>query len=132
MSTFNAVALAGGRTLVTGQDDNLVQHSAILDSTQWNEIKEQQQRVAAGKEMDDAIRAFYSPLTEAAEKLKAKVTPVDEAFFVEVAEAVPAVEGKAGMQIALTRDSVILRLLESGDTSRLIWVGDTIEILALA
>lgn len=132
MSTFNAVALAGGRTLVNGQDDNFVQHSTILDSSQWEELKEVQSRIEAGKEMDDAIREFYSPLTELAEKLKAKATPVDEAFFVKVAEAVPAVEGKAGVQIALTKDSVILRLLESGDTSRLIWVGDTIEILALA
>ena len=131
MSEFNTTILAGQRVLVTGSKKN---QQTILDSTEWYSVKAHQAYHLAGDEFDAAVTAFFAPIVEAAEQANAALAESlpkrDDAFVVVLSEGIEGVEEVEPEVIQLGRDAAILRMLESGDTSRLIWVGDTIEITA--
>ena len=131
MSEFNTTILAGQRVLVTGSKKN---QQTILDSTEWDSIKAHQAFHLAGDAFDEAVTAFFAPIVEAAEKANAALAESlpkrDDAFVVVLSEGIEGVEEVEPEVVQLGRDAAILRMIESGDTSRLIWVGDTIEITA--
>lgn len=131
MSEFNTTILSGQRVLVTGSKKN---QQTILDSTEWDSIKAHQAYHLAGDAFDEAVTAFFAPIFEAAEKANAALTESlqkrDDAFVVVLSEGIEGVEEVEPEVVQLGRDAAILRMIESGDTSRLIWVGDTIEITA--
>ena len=131
MSEFNTTILAGQRVLVTGSKKN---QQTILDSTEWDSIKAHQAFHLAGDAFDEAVTAFFAPIVEAAEKaneaLAESLPKRDDAFVVVLSEGIEGVEEVEPEVVQLGRDAAILRMIESGDTSRLIWVGDTIEITA--
>lgn len=131
MSEFNTTILAGQRVLVTGSKKN---QQTILDSTEWDSIKAHQAFHLAGDAFDEAVTAFFAPIVEAAEKANAALAESlpkrDDAFVIVLSEGTEGVEEVEPEVIQLGRDAAILRMIESGDTSRLIWVGDTIEITA--
>ena len=131
MSNFNVTRLSGQRALV---QDISGTHQAILDTAQWDEIKHRLAHDDAEKDFGAAVEEFFKPLVEACdlaeEKLAATLPKTDPAFTVEIAPAVDSVEGTPAVTFVLNHDSAVLRILESGDHSRLIWVGNTIEILA--
>ena len=131
MSNFNVTRLSGQRALVHDVSNT---RRAILDTAQWDEIKHRLAYVDAEKDFGAAVEEFFKPLVEASdlaeEKLAATLPKTDPAFTVEIAPAVEGVEGTPAVTFVLNHDSAVLRILESGDHSRLIWVGDTIEILA--
>lgn len=132
MSTFNITKLAGQRVLVRGTTG---EQSEILDSTEWDEIKLHVAHHEAADAFDATVKEFFAPLLEAADaaaenlaKLAAEAN--DPAFTIVVSEGTEGVEAESAETITLSRDSAILRMIESGDTSRLIWVGSSIEIIA--
>ena len=131
MSEFNTTILAGQRVLVTGSKEN---QQTILDSTEWDSIKAHQAFHLAGDAFDEAVTAFFAPIVEAAEKANAALAESlpkrDDAFVIVLSEGTEGVEEVEPEVIQLGRDAAILRMIESGDTSRLVWVGDTIEITA--
>ena len=131
MSNFNVTRLSGQRALV---QDLSGTHQAILDTAQWDEIKHRLAHDDAEKAFGAAVEEFFKPLEEAInlaeEKLAATLPKTDPAFTVEIAPAVEGVEGTPAVAFVLNHDSAVLRILESSDHSRLIWVGNTIEILA--
>ena len=131
MSEFNTTILAGQRVLVTGSKKN---QQTILDSTEWDSVKAHQAYHLAGDAFDEAVTAFFAPIVEAAEKANAALAESlpkrDDAFVVVLSEGIEGVEEVEPEVVQLGRDAAILRMIESGDTSRLIWVGDTIEITA--
>ena len=131
MSEFNTTILAGQRVLVTGSKKN---QQTILDSTEWDSVKAHQAYYLAGDEFDAAVTAFFAPIVEAAEQANAALAESlpkrDDAFVVVLSEGIEGVEEVEPEVVQLGRDAAILRMIESGDTSRLIWVGDTIEITA--
>lgn len=131
MSEFNTTILAGQRVLVTGSKKN---QQTILDSTEWDSIKAHQAYHLAGEAYDEAVTAFFAPIVEAAEKANAALAESlpkrDDAFVIVLSEGTEGVEEVEPEVIQLGRDAAILRMIESGDTSRLVWVGDTIEITA--
>ena len=131
MSEFNTTNLAGQRVLVTGSKKN---QQTILDSTEWDSVKAHQAYHLAGDEFDAAVAAFFAPIVEAAEQANAALAESlpkrDDAFVVVLSEGIEGVEEVEPEVVQLGRDAAILRMIESGDTSRLIWVGDTIEITA--
>ena len=131
MSEFNTTILAGQRVLVTGSKKH---QQTILDSTEWDSIKAHQAYHLAGDAFDEAVTAFFAPIVEAAEKANAALAESlpkrDDAFVVVLSEGIEGVEEVEPEVVQLGRDAAILRMIESGDTSRLIWVGDTIEITA--
>ena len=131
MSNFNVTRLSGQRALVQEPGGT---HQALLDTTQWDDIKHRLAHNDAEKDFGAAVEEFFKPLVEACnlaeEKLAATLPKTDPAFTVEIAPAVEGVEGAPAVTFVLNHDSAVLRILESGDHSRLIWMGDTIGILA--
>ena len=130
MSTFNVTKLANHRVLVTGDTD--VQ-SVVFDSTEWDEIKGRQSFSQADTMFAEKIAEFFAPLTEAADAAKAlaaKENQPDEAFFVTLQKGIMPTQGENEVTAVLSKDAAILRMLDNGDTSRLIWVGASIEITA--
>ena len=131
MSEFNTTILAGQRVLVTGSKKN---QQTILDSTEWDSIKAHQAFHLAGDAFDEAVTAFFAPIVEAAEKANASLAESlpkrDDAFVIVLSEGTEGVEEVEPEVIQLGRDAAILRMIEEGNTDRLVWVGDTIEITA--
>ena len=132
MSMFNTTKLAGHRVLV---QDDIGERSEILDSAEWDEIKLHVAHHDAADAFDASVKEFFAPILEAADavgeslaKLAAEAN--DPAFTLVISEGTEGIEAEPAETITLSRDSAILRMIESGDTSRLIWVGNSIEIIA--
>ena len=137
MSTFEMKNLAGDRVLVTGTDDAGSACSTVLAPTMLRQVQQEKKIDEASDAYDAAVEAFFAPLTEAAERadaaFKAPAT-LDPAYIFVVSEGVEGVEAEAPHVHTLDQDSAVVRLLEEGQTDRLIWVktpaADVIEILA--
>lgn len=130
MSQFTMRNLTDERVMVKGRDIDGTEGETVLSAAQWNELKARADLKTAGEEFDAAVEAFYAPLLKAAEKAnKAIERPVDSLTHVVLDEGQEAVPGRAPQVVHLTRDSMVLRLLEDGNTDRLIWVDGELEIL---
>jgi len=131
--TFTTTALVGNRVLVTGTDFLGTEGKAVLDSSQWVAVNQRKQHKQATKDFDTAVEEFFAPLAEAADKAKAAIEgPVEDPItYVVIDDAVEGTQGRPAHVEKLTRDSVILRILEEDtSTTRLAWVADTLEVLA--
>lgn len=125
---FNATRLAGHRLLVTGKG----KQQAILDSTQWDHFKMADEATAQIDAYDKAVDDFFAPLVEALDAIEETAKPqLDPAFYIQVSAGTEAVEAEPPVIVVLDIDSAIARLIEIGETDRLVWVGnDRIEIKA--
>lgn len=131
-NVFNITRLAGGRALVQGTDEG---ETAILCTDEFDRLKGNTALKDAEAEFSAKVKEFFAPVTEASESFaqakKAARQVNDPAFRVVVQEAIEATAGQAERVHILGRDAAILRLIESGDTSRLLWVNGAIEITEL-
>ena len=132
---FNVTELAGHRALVTGDANQ----QCILDTTERDELRFLIENREVDQMFDEDIADFFAPLTRAAELhdrghelLAQQFNQADDpAFSLVLKEAVEGVEGVEEERVILGHDSVVLRLIDSGQTDRLVWVGnDRIEIVA--
>lgn len=125
---FNTQELAGDRLLVTGDTDQMV----VLDIEQWNSYKKSVADDGARAAYDTAIEEFFAPLVAASAKVEeADGIIIDPAMHIIVQKPTAGVESKQGIIVQLEDQSAIARLIELGETDRLIWVGDNhIAILA--
>ena len=128
MTSFDMLNLSGERVLVKGTDQFGTTGQTVLDATEWNNVKAQLNHRDAHAEFDEAVEEFFAPLLAAADKLNAPAT-TDTDSYVVLVEGTEAQAGNDEVRIKLSKDSIVLRLLERGDTDRLIWVNDTIEVL---
>ena len=129
--TFDLTMLAGGQALVTGSKPK--QH-CVLDARQWIQIKQHQARIEAEEVFDATVEEFYKPLTEAAGEYESRLGQImkaDPAFEYVIQPGAEGTEKTSREVYYLDDASAILRMIESGDTSRLIWVGDQILITSL-
>ena len=125
---FTIVYLAGERAPVQAED-----HRVVLDAKEHLSLKRHLEEKGLIEAYDQTVKDFFEPIVEAAEKvnkLQAKEADFDPDFHVVFTEAVEGVEPVQREAYKLTKDTVILRLIEDGRTDRLIWVGDDLEILA--
>jgi len=130
--TFTTTKLVDERVLVRGTDVFGTSGSTVLDSSQWSEVNSRKEFSQATDEFDKAVAEFFAPLTEAAEKINKKVTKQPDALsYVVLSEATEGVQAKPAQLIKLTKDSIILRIIEQGNTDRLAWVADELEVLAV-
>jgi len=130
--TFTTSKLTGERVLVRGTDVFGAIGETVLDSSQWSEVNSRKEFSQATDEFDKAVAEFFKPLTEAAEKIGKKMEKQpDAASYVVLSEAQAGVEAKPGQLIKLTNDSICLRLIEQGNTDRLVWVDKKLEVLAV-
>jgi len=128
-NTFAARPLAGERSLITGTDDQGVAHKVVLDSSEFLARKFNHQVDLAQEDFDAKVEAFYAPIIEAAEAIGQQLEPTrDPAFYDVISEEVEGVEGQRERVIHLRQDTVILNMIESGNTDRLVWIDDSIEI----
>ena len=129
---FNITRLSGERALVQGTDEG---ETAVLETGEFDRLKGNTALKEAEADYDAKVKEFFAPVVEASEAFeqakKAALTVNDPAFRVVVQEAIEATAGQAERVHILGRDAAILRLIESGDTSRLLWVNGAIEITAL-
>ncbi len=131
-NVFNVTRLAGARALVQGTDEG---ESTILYTEEFDELKGNTALKEAEADFDTKVKEFFAPVVEASEAFeqakKAALTVNDPAFRVVVKEAIEATAGQTERVRIVQRDTAILRLIESGDTSRLLWVYGSIEITEL-
>ncbi len=133
-SSFSTTTLVGGGTLVQGTDINGVSGTTVVDSSQWEEIKADQSFSSATEDFDKAVDKFFAPILKAAEKLERSVavnTEPDPISYVVLREPVEGVAPEVGDLRKLTTDSMVLRLIEAGDTDRLIWVNEQLQVAAV-
>jgi hypothetical protein len=129
-ASFTTTDLVGGRTLVEGTDINGVTGKTVLNNTQYNELKGNSAHAVAHEAFDKAVEKFYAPLTKAAEALEAANVATEDIFVEKISDAVEAVAARPAQYVRLTANTIILRRIEAGDTDGLVWVGDTLEIVA--
>lgn len=125
--TFQVQNMLGDQALVSGTDLAGNDGKMIVSTTQWDELKARKNFTAAREEFDAAVEEFFAPITEAAEALEktlANKTP-DAAAYVVLSEEVEGVSAQPRQVVALTRDSIILRMIEEGNTDRLVWLSPT-------
>lgn len=132
--TFQTQELMDNRVLVTGSDVFGNKGQTTLDSTQWTELNARSDLNLAQQAFDETVEAFFAPLMEAAEKLQQAVErPTDSISYVVLDEGSEGEAARPANIVRLTRDSIILRLIEQGDTDRLVWTdSSTLEILKAA
>ena len=130
MSRFTTRTLTNDRVMVKGTDIDGGMGETVLDASQWNDLKARNDVKMATADFDAAVESFYAPLLEAAEKVNRQLErPTDSLAHVVLDEGQEPVPGRAPQIVNLTKDSMVLRLLEDGNTDRLIWVDGELEIL---
>ena len=131
-NSFTTARLVNNRVMVRGTDKFGVDGECIVDSSQWDEINAHSEFDQAEAAFAAAVEDFFRPLEEAAEKMeKALSRPTDSISYVVLHEATEGTDAQPEQIIKLTRDSIILRLLEVNDFDRLVWVDGELEILAV-
>ena len=129
---FKTIRLANHRVLVDGTDAFGNSGRTVLDSTQWDGIKAELTKSTVEDQFNAAVEEFYAPLLEKIDAIvaDAQKSVVDDAYVLTVGETVDAVEAVEPTVYRLNQDSAILRLIEEGRTDRLVWVNDSLEIIA--
>ena len=125
--TFTVQNMLGDQALVSGTDIRGNEGQAIVSTVQWDELKARKDFSSASEDFDREVEAFFAPLTEAAEKLEAAIAPKapDSAAYIVLSEKVEGTPSKPAQVVQLSKDSIVLRLIEEGDTDRLVWVTPT-------
>lgn len=129
--SFKTQRLVNQRVLVTGKDITGTDGTTTLNSTQWDEINANKQYSQATEDFDKAVDDFFAPLLNAADVAKVAMAPApqDPASYVVLNEEVEGVQAQAATLVHLDSDSIVLRLIEQGETDRLVWVDGSLEVL---
>jgi hypothetical protein len=129
--SFTVQSMLGDQALVSGTDAFGKTGKTVVSTQQWDELKAKQNFSAAVEDFDAAVAEFFRPLTDAAEAVTDTQPTYDPAEYIVLTEEVEGVEAKEQEIVELTRDSIILRLIEEGTTDRLIWIDEsTLGVLA--
>ena len=129
--SFYLTMLAGDKALVTGSKP---EQRCVLGASQWIQLKQHKARMEAEEVFDGTVEEFYKPLTEAAGEYESRLGQImkaDPAFEYVLQPGAEGTEKTSREVYYLDNASAILRMIESGNTDRLIWVNDQILITAL-
>ena len=128
---FRTTDLAGNRVLIEGTDQRGTYGQQVIDAQEWVEIRARLNHADAHEVFDEAVKDFFAPLVKAVDALQEDHKPkIDPLSVIVLQEGEASTEGQPEIAIALSYESMILRLLEQDpQTSRLIWVNDILEIL---
>lgn len=131
--TFTTVKLTNHRVIVRGTDSFGAQGETVLDSEQWDRINKRTDHDAAVEAFNEAVTTFFAPLTDAIEAAEAATQGEgpDPVSYVVLNEGTVATSGEERQVVNLTRDSIVLRLIEEGQSDRLVWVNKELEVLAV-
>lgn len=121
--TFSLTPLANHRVLVEGEDRHGNSHSVILNGREYDEIAAMENVLHAGQAFDQAVEDFFAPLTDAAAVYEDAAAPVVDPAFIYVVEEGSAGEPSVEREVlGLEHDTAVLRLINTGDTERLLWI----------
>ncbi len=126
--SFTATALMGDRYLIRGTDSTGKDAGTVIDGRQWNQVKAWDKSKTAQATFDAAVEEFFAPLLEAAEAMEQEHVG-DSIGTLVLEEGTTGTAGVPAKIVVLTKDSIILRLIENNETDRLVWVGDDLEVL---
>ena len=130
---FTVQTMLGGTALVFGTDITGKSGETIVSTVQWDELTGRDNFSKATADFDAAVEKFFAPLEKAAKKAKkALECPAqDPAEYIVLKEAVKGRVAEPAQVVALSKDSIILRLIEEGNTDRLVWIDEsTLGVLA--
>lgn len=130
---FTVQTMLGGTALVSGTDKLGNVGKTQVFTHQWDELTGRNNFSKATADFDAAVEAFFKPLEKAAKKLdKALARPSqDPAEYIVLKEEVKGQQHQPAQVVALSRDSIILRMIDEGNTDRLVWIDEsTLGILA--
>ena len=130
---FTVQTMLGGTALVSGTDITGKSGQTIVSTVQWDELTGRDNFSKATADYDAAVEKFFAPLDKAAKKAKKALErpSQDPSEYIVLKEAVKGRESQPAEVVALNRDSIILRLIEEGQTDRLVWVDEsTLGVLA--
>ena len=130
---FTVQTMLGGTALVAGTDITGKSGQTIVSTVQRDDLTGRDNFSKATADYDKAVEKFFAPLEKAAKKAKKALErpSQDPAEYIVLKEAVKGRESQPAEVVALYRDSIILRLIEEGQTDRLVWVDEsTLGVLA--
>jgi hypothetical protein len=131
--SFTVQTMLGGTALVSGTDKLGNAGKCLVSTTQWDELTGRDNFSKAQADFDAEVEKFFAPLEKAAKKAKkALERPAqDPAEYIVLTEAKKGRVATPAEVVSLTKDSIILRLIEEGTTDRLVWVdATTLGVLA--
>jgi predicted nucleic acid-binding protein len=131
--SFTVQTMLGKTALVSGTDVAGNTGQTLVSTVQWDELNARTNFSKATEDFDAAVEEFFKPLVEAGEKLKeiSAGKMQDSTEYIVLSEATEGVAPKAAQIVQLSKDSIILRLIEEGNTDRLVWVDEsTLGVLA--
>lgn len=130
--SFTIAQLTGHRALVRGTDTFGTVGECVVSSEEWEFVKQHLAMHDAVDTFDAKVADFFKPLLDAAEEINYDLAlPTDDLDIIVVSEGTEGVAAAPAEVISLSHDSKVLRLIESGDTDRLVWVDNMLEILAV-
>ena len=125
--TISRTNLSGNRVLLSEGDKQYV-----ADATEYNDLVAKRDILHARNEFDDSVDEFFAPISEALDKLneagKPKL-PRDPYTYRVVQEEIEGVAGQSRIIHAYAKDTTILMLVDDHKEDRLVWVGDSLEVL---
>ena len=130
---FTVQTMLGGTALVAGTDITGKSGQTIVSTVQWNELTGRDNFSKAQADFDREVEKFFAPLEKAAKKAKKALErpSQDPSEYIVLKEAVKGRESQPAEVVALSKDSIILRLIEEGNTDRLVWIDEsTLGVLA--
>lgn len=131
--TFSTINLTGERVLVKGTDRFGTDGETVLDATEWNEVQRHLGFSKAKESFDASVEEFFAPLMAAADQLQEQlsVPKPDPDSYIVLDEGEEGSAGRSREVIKLGHDSIVLRLIARGETDRLVWVMDQLEVMAV-
>ena len=131
--SFTVQTMLGQQALVSGSDHLGNEGKTLVSTKQWEELQSRTNFSSAQADFDAAVEEFFGPLVEAADKAKQALAPKpqDSASYIVLKEKTEGTKASEGLIVELSKDSIILRLIEEGNTDRLVWIDEsTLGILA--
>lgn len=129
--TFTITRLANQQALVKGTDNLGTEGQAVLSTARYDEVKRELAMLGAQETFDETVEELFAPLIEAADTLRAAQVAVpveDPASYVVVREASTGEASDPGLTLRFDADGTVLNLIESGNSDRLVWVGDALFV----
>lgn len=126
--TFKATALMGDRYHVSGTDSLGTAGSTVVDGSQWNQVVGWAKSKQAQLSFDTVVDEFFAPLLTAVKEMEQEHT-ADSISTMVLEEGTEGSTGVPAKVVTLSKDSIVLRLIEDGETNRLLWINDCLEIL---
>ena len=130
---FTVQTMLGGTALVAGTDKLGKSGQTVVSTVQWDDLTGRDNFSKATADFDAAVEKFFAPLEKAAKKAKKALErpSQDPAEYIVLKEAVKGRVAEPAQVVALSKDSIILRLIEEGNTDRLVWIDEsTLGVLA--